>query len=361
MLLSNPFLPDPRVEKEAKALTEAGYEVIVLAWGRGGGKANSEKQGEVLIRRINTDATTNVIDFVVNYARFFYKAIFVGAKARLDIVHAHDFDTLLLGVIISKLRRSKLVYDAHEHYAMMIRRDGGESAAKLVDRMERRLVGEVDLLIAANEHIQMYLQPHIFRRAVVVMNCVEVGVTFRDRPPPSARVRIFYAGSLEPQRYILELLDAVKADDRTELKIAGRGRYEEEVRKGSQSCSRIEFLGFISPAEVLAQTSASDVVFSMLDPSNENYRIATPIKVLEAMAMGVPVLVSRGTWSANIVERTESGLVLDWSEEYFREAIGLLMDPKRRQTMGENGRKAAESEFNWKNMKDQLVSAYAQL
>jgi len=36
MILSNPFMVDPRVYKEAKALTEIGYEVTVIVWDRRG-------------------------------------------------------------------------------------------------------------------------------------------------------------------------------------------------------------------------------------------------------------------------------------------------------------------------------------
>jgi hypothetical protein len=44
MVLSNPCSPDPRVEKEAAALSTAGHEVIVVAWDRAGGLPEAEKK-----------------------------------------------------------------------------------------------------------------------------------------------------------------------------------------------------------------------------------------------------------------------------------------------------------------------------
>jgi len=361
MLLSNPFLPDPRVEKEAKALVGDGYNVAVLAWDRGGCRPSTETDGDVQIQRVRTRATNGIISYLVNYARYFYKSFLIGSKEAPDIIHANDFDTLLLGILISRLKGTKLVYDAHEHYAMMIKVDAGARAANMVDCLESRMVGTADLVIAANEHILEYLRPRLRGQAEVVMNCVDVIEKLPERPSPSDRLRIFYAGSLEPQRYIPELLDAVAMNDRTELRIAGRGRYEEAVKRMAQSCPRIEFLGLITPEEVLDRTSKSDVVFSMLDPRNENYRIATPIKVLEAMAMGVPLMVSKGTWSADIVERIGCGVALDWSPTAFDKAVALLLDPERRKAMGDKGRKAAESEFNWKMMEERLLSSYRRM
>ena len=40
---SNPIAPDPRVEKEARALRQAGHEVVVVGWDRTGELPIDEK------------------------------------------------------------------------------------------------------------------------------------------------------------------------------------------------------------------------------------------------------------------------------------------------------------------------------
>lgn len=43
---SNPVFPDPRVQKEAKTLSDEGYEVEILAWDRTGKlKKNDNLEG----------------------------------------------------------------------------------------------------------------------------------------------------------------------------------------------------------------------------------------------------------------------------------------------------------------------------
>ncbi len=65
----------------------------------------------------------------------------------------------------------------------------------------------------------------------------------------------------------------------------------------------------------------ADVIIAMLDPSNHNNRIGTPNRMFEAMAVGTPVLVSKGTLSGEIVESAGAGLAIEWSVSSFQEAL----------------------------------------
>ena len=53
---SNPIAPDPRVEKEAKALVEAGYDVEALGWDRGAILPLVEERMGIKIHRLHIKA-----------------------------------------------------------------------------------------------------------------------------------------------------------------------------------------------------------------------------------------------------------------------------------------------------------------
>ncbi len=366
MLLSKGFWPDPRVEKEARALVEAGYRVEVLCWDRSGKLPIKQETGGIVLRRFHAGREgRRLLPF--SFLIYAVKSTIIAARTDSDVIHCHDLDTLPQGVLAAALRRKRLVYDAHEHYSLMVRKDAGRLISALLDVLERRLVPRADLVIAANQELLSYLRPSLAGDGIVVMNCADVEVLGREgRKIPRTRgmedkIVVFYGGSLEPQRYIPELLDAVKKDDRVILRIAGKGRYESLVRETAASCERVVYIGYVGREEILRETTSSDIVFSMLDPTNENYRIATPVKVLEAMAVGVPVLVSKGTDIADVVEREGVGLALDWSEENFSKAVTRLQDPQVRKAMGEKGKAVSESEYSWKEMKRRLLDAYSGL
>jgi glycosyltransferase involved in cell wall biosynthesis len=81
--------------------------------------------------------------------------------------------------------------------------------------------------------------------------------------------------------------------------------------------------------------------------------------VLEAMACGVPVIVTPEVGVAGIVEATQSGLVVEGQPEKLGKEIDRLMqDRSRRATMGENGKVVAATQFSWDAVAEKMERAY---
>jgi glycosyltransferase involved in cell wall biosynthesis len=359
MLLSNEFRPDPRVHKEALGLMSAGYEVTILAWNRDRTFPEKDVQKGIEVRRISTRPITGMISLIINYPSFLLRSIFRSRSLSFDVVHSNDLDTLFIGVLISRLRGVPLVYDAHEHYAKMVETDLPKSVSPIIDRIEAMLIKRASLVVAANEPIADYLRPNIRSDIIVVMNCIDVPIMHhRIRNAAQNEVVLFYGGTLEPMRYIEETIQAIKNTDNCRLRIAGLGRLKEMVQKAAQQSEKVEYLGFLPHDKLLSEMAESDAVLCLLDPSNENYRIATPNRMCEAMALGVPVIASNATLTGKIVENTGCGISMDWSEENLAEAVRRLRDPALHAKMGENGIRAARSQYNWSEMKARLLKSY---
>jgi len=150
MLLSNTFRPDPRVLKEARGLISNGYGVTLLAWDREGNRPQEDTVGGVNVHRIRAIRIRGQLGMVIGMINFWAKAVLSSRKAAFDVVHAHDFDTLIPAVLISRLRRVPLVYDAHEHYSRMIAIDAPPAVMRLIDRLELRLVWSTDLVVTVS-------------------------------------------------------------------------------------------------------------------------------------------------------------------------------------------------------------------
>ncbi len=360
MLLADEYRPDPRVMKEARALSEEGYRVTIISWDRSHSQRSIVDREEGQVLSVRTGAVRGFVSLLLNLPSYIWKCIREGLRQEMDVVHAHDLDTLFAGVIITVLRRVPLVYDAHEHYAAMVAQRVPPFATRVLDWIEESLMSKVDVLIAANEEILNYLLPSTIGPSIVVMNTIDT-LDFAENEDNDEGITLFYAGSLEGSRYVKEVIEFVEEMDNISFWVAGEGPLVPFVKKKSERIEKIKFMGYLPHREMLKRMASSDAVVALMNPSNENNRIGTPNKMFEAMALGVLVMASKGTLSGEIVEREGCGITLEWSNENFETALESIRDPDVRRKMGENGRVAVESEYSWSKMRGRLITAYSEL
>jgi glycosyltransferase involved in cell wall biosynthesis len=157
-----------------------------------------------------------------------------------------------------------------------------------------------------------------------------------------------FAGRLIRRKGIGTILDGVKRlaqqRDGFSVWILGDGANREEWGRNAESMGIhpwLKFLGY--RADVLDYLAAADVV---LVPSV--YPDPFPSAVLEAMAVGRPVIASRIGGIPEAVVDGRTGILVDpGSSEALAEAMGKLMDePDTRDLMGENGLRRLRSEFS---------------
>ena len=116
---------------------------------------------------------------------------------------------------------------------------------------------------------------------------------------------------------------------------------------------RIRWEGAVSPSETAEQMRKATVF--VLPSIDEPY----PMSVLEAMAEGLPVIVTSTCGLAPFINAHDAGIVVDDSREQLVNAIrGLLSDPAAAQAMGRRGRAAVVAERSMTAVAERLESLY---
>lgn len=372
MLLSNPFRPDPRVHKEAKTLVEAGYDVTIICWDRTGKYPKKETMDGIHILRVGPIyAERELGRFPIKLCRFWLKAFGIARKLKPDIVHAHDFDTLPLGFDISKFHGSRLVYDAHEIYSAMLGPDGESTVlGRFIDRLETFFMKRADYTITVNEKIASLLRSRGANMGVVT-NCPPL----KAKPVATESLRqkynlgndfvILYIGVLEPERFLEEAARAMAAANPEGIKliIGGFGTLENRLNEISKEAAGVKFIGQVDPALVGPYTSECDAVLCVFDPRhNLNNKLGSPNKVFDAMMASKPVMVTKGTYAAELVAEEKCGVAIDYVPSSFLPAVAQLKgSPEIAKMMGQQAKNAAERTYNWEAVSKVLLNIYATL
>lgn len=363
LIRSHPIDPDVRIEKEAKVLTNAGYSVTIIGWGRYGKNVSRVQQKEgYSIERFLFKAPWG--KRVVIFLPIWFIFEFIRLKKNdWDVLHAADFDTLLPALFLAKIRKKPIIYDIFDFYSEQILHP--KILNKVIKHFESFFLQFADVIIIVDPSRLKQLGLNKTPLLEIIYNSPPD--FFKKNPPTNLKYdnyfRIFYAGVLSPDRDFLSLINAGLEFDNVIIEIAGYGFYEKEIRTLAKNNSRISFLGQIPYEKVIEKTIQSDLLFALYDPKMPNNQYASPNKLFEAMMCGKPILISDETNMANIVKEENCGLIIPFGDlNAIKKALfNLIYTPDLCKKLGDNGRKAYESKYNWGIMEQKLLKVYAQV
>jgi colanic acid/amylovoran biosynthesis glycosyltransferase len=223
------------------------------------------------------------------------------------------------------------------------------------------LITEADLLLVEGPHL---------RQKLIAMGCPPEKVAVqrialpldeipfpRERSAANGKVQIVFAGRFCEQKGLLYALEAIRElrEERSdfELKLIGDdtltdGRYAARVRAfiakhRLQRCVRQ--VGFLNHADYLRELRFADIFLhpSIIDDEGTSEGGA-PTTILEAQALGVPIVSTTHCDIPNVTLPGESALlVAERDSQALAAALRqLLDDPERRERMGRAGRRHME-------------------
>ncbi len=272
------------------------------------------------------------------------------------------------GALVLARRHFRLtVLDLHDHPIAQAEALGTPHAGAYLRELESRILGnlsafEMQLVPSASFGELAGVEP---ARAVVIPNGSD---TRRVVPGPFPGVpRIGFVSGAAPGRGIELLIDAARRlrpivpDLRLALWLAPTDEigeaYIDGLRRASEGDAWIE-ISWASYAE-LGAALASATVLVVPHPANDYLDSAVPIKLLDSMAAGRPVVVTPRRETRLIVERADAGRVAagDGADDLAAAILPLLEDAELAARLGANGRLAAERDFDWRVLGQRVADA----
>jgi glycosyltransferase involved in cell wall biosynthesis len=301
---------------------------------------------------------------------------------RFDLVHIHSIFNFPSSFAAHWARRKRVPYIVRPCGSLSIlsSSDHLSSAGSWAKKwMYLKTLAKLDLGQAAaihctsdtEEHLTRMIQPHaryfVTPLGVRVPSAVSPeGRSIRGRFKEfSDRTVILYLSRLAPGKGLELLLGAAAKVAHTRddfvLAIAGDGdrQYEQHLSMLVRRLNldkRTIFLGGVFGDAKMQTLTAADIF--VLTSYHENFGLA----VAEAMAAGLPVVVSDRVSLHREIEHAGAGIIVTLEIGSISEALERLLDHQSlRCEMGRKARELATRAFNWSLIVDRLTALYAEI
>ena len=170
--------------------------------------------------------------------------------------------------------------------------------------------------------------------------------------------QVVYTGRLSREKGVDILVKAFKELDlNAHLVIVGEGPLRKELEELARDDPRIHLLGPRPRGETLKIVRGSDV---FVLPSRQE---GLSTSLLEAMAMGVPVIATAVGGNLELVKNRLTGLLIppEDPEALLNALRELLEDPSLAAKLGEEARRYVVKEFSWEVAYERYLRVYEEL
>lgn len=281
-----------------------------------------------------------------------------------DILHCQFGHNGRLGAILKELRlQKKLVVTFHGSDIRKGVRDGSA--------IYRELWNQADCLIAISD----YNREHLLRfggdsKKIVYhpvgIDCKRFHHELSSERIRSRSVRLLSVARLVPEKGLEFSLRAVHQlkqewpDIHILYDIIGEGCLRPTLHsliEQLQLSDTVRLLGAKRQDEVIAALTSSDILVA---PSLAE---ALPVSLMEAHAIGLPVVSSDVGSVKEIVQQGVSGFLVPPGDvtALCRRLAELIDDPQKRAEMGRQGRRHVERHYDIERLNDRLVHIYQEL
>jgi glycosyltransferase involved in cell wall biosynthesis len=305
---------DTRIRREAEALVENGDMVDVICLKAVGEDAQAVKNN-VTIFRLSTGKYrgSSSVMYLLRYILFFIAAsirlLTLNAQKHYHIIQVHTMpDFLVFTTLIPKFMGSKIILDVHdlvpELYQTKFELKTSHWLVRLLTWVERISIHFSDRAMAVSRpHLNALIKHgNPEDKFIIFLNLPDTKFSSNrtgKRPRESEGYKIIYHGTVS-RRYGLDLVIRALADikdqfDGLEFQIIGKGEELPAISKLIDDLCMQKYVSikeWLPLEEFIPLILDSDVgVVPILDDSFTRY--ALPVKLLEYVALGIPVICSR--------------------------------------------------------------------
>jgi glycosyltransferase involved in cell wall biosynthesis len=309
----------------------------------------------------------------------FYLSFRYGSRARqlvktMDVVHVHHpFLSGSLALRYCRPRGIPIVFTNHTRYDLYAQAYlPGMPEVVSITALQAFLPSfcrAVDLVVSPSPGMRdVLVHLGVDAPIEVVPNGVDLA-RFKQPSEPIDRsqfgffpqdVILIYTGRLGPEKNLPFLLRSfagtVRAYESVRLLVVGDGPEKSNMQEQVKDMAiekHVHFTGMVEYDRMAGLLATADAFVTA------SVTEVHPYTVIEAMAMGLPVLGIKSPGVGDTIEDTETGLLVDGEDlaSFTAKMVRLIVEPYRRKMMGEKARKESQR-YSIENTSQMMLDCY---
>lgn len=356
----NDLNTDRRVDKNCLALIKCGYEVLLV--GRRKIDSKTIEKREYNCHRMNLLFEKGAFFYAEYNIRLFFLLLY----HKSDLLFSNDLDTLLPSFIISKLKKTKLIFDSHEYFTGVPELQKRAFVRNTWKKIERFILPRLKKMITVNDSIA-----DLFKNEYGIESCVVRNIPLKRTYiisktkeelalPTDKHIVLLQGAGINIDRGAEEAIDASKYLKNAILLIIGGGDVYESLQKKVEAQNlqtRVMMLPKQSYEKLFEYTVHASIGLSIDKDTNINYRFSLPNKLFDYIQARVPVLISNLPEVRRIVDEYQIGDVIQSHEpKHIAEKINSMLEDTDRMNSYKHQLELAADILCWENEEEKLLN-----
>ena len=304
--------------------------------------------------------------FLVNNGPIFYlfynlKLAFYLLFYRFDILHSVDLDTLPAGFLIAKLKRKKIVYDAHEYFTEVPELIDRPKVQKVWLSIEKFIIPKLKYAITEGPAIAKEYENKYGVEFEMVRNCPMI--MDNKLKKSNTDKYLLYQGALNKGRGLEELIRAMQSVS-IPLKIAGTGDIDAELKQLAQDLgvtNKVDFLGMLEPNSLPPLTQNAFVGINVSENLGMSYYYSLNNKYFDYIHAALPAITNPFPEYLALNQQFECSVFANANAQEIANAVNLLLNDTDFYLRLKKNCVLAQSQLNWQKEENILLSLYERI
>ncbi len=361
--VTNDLFRDRRMIRICDALQEFGAEVTLI----GVKKPDSLVLKKQDFKQIRFKMLFNkgVLFYIEYNIRLFIHLMF----HTFDIANPVDTDTVLAVFFAARIKRKKIVFDAHEYFTGVPELQNRRLKKSIWNFIEKMILTKIKVNYTVSGSLKKLYENKTGQKYYVIKN-YPLKSRFKNIEIPDINLKrdiiISYVGALNEGRGLKSALKMMTfLNSRYKLLLIGGGDLEDELKAMSKALNlnkRVKFTGWVDPDIIPGLLTKSHVGLNLLDINSTNYRVSLANKIFDYMHLGIPCLTMNFDEYKIINNKYNCFILTETLEPEINCKLveNLVLNKNRYNDLRQNSLEASQYMI-WEKEKEKLITVFSQL